>query len=514
MKSRSSILTSCMNIVGRGRGKALVSVGGLSILGLMLSMLTQITISSYLGTSVELDAYWIAFSWIGLASFFVTPMREALTPLVFARLEDNHPQAMEYLGKGLGLMMICLALTCAITVGIAAYLYVFNSPETPNGRVALPLAFLAPAVIVYSLSETLNSLLPCYNRPIIQQGMRLWGNTTMLLTILLLVKLLGVLAIALGFVFGQTVMLVMQWRTLVRFGMDIHFRWPSGLDRDFILTSGVLIVSYLVAQSYGFVEKLAFAHMQDGLVSAYLYASTLLNGLVTLFGAVTATVLFPSLLQSASKKDYVEMARLLGRAGHWLIFLTVGCCSASWILAPQIIQIIFMRGHFHADSVALTVTAFHMVIFATVPMVMMAVLWRALMAMPQGKGVGMATSSLGVSIAGAIVISIALQINNRTLLLSSAVIANSIGAGISLIWVLKNLGASGRGLQGKLLRALTVGGAAIPAAWVGQYVADQFSSAEVKIGCAGFAFAILYVVLCFCIGGLPEGLHLRFSETD
>ena len=505
MPDSTSVLLRLRGMLG-GRRSALLGVGGLSVLGLMLSMLTQITISSYLGTSVELDAYWIAFSWIGLASFFVTPMREALTPLVFAHLEPDPSLAMEYLGKGLGLMLICLIVAFAAILGVAVYLYGGDPVTSAYARVALPLACLAPAVLVYSLAETLNTLLPCYNRPVLQQGMRLWGNATVLLTIVLCVKTLGVLAIALGFVLGQSLMLLMQWRTLAALGMRVHFRWPSALDRGFVVTSGALIVSYLVSQSYGVVEKLAFAHMQDGLVSAYQYATTLLNGLVTLFGAVTATALFPSLLRSGAKGNVDEMADLLGRASHWLIFLTVGVCSATWILSPQIVEIIFMRGHFRADSAALTVTALQMVIFATVPMVLMALLWRALLSLPQSKGIGMAASGLAVSLTGVVVVSVALQLHSRTVLLAAAVISNSIGVGVSLFWVLKNTGPAGRRLLHNLLRAAVVGICALPSGWGGQWVADQFDGAELKILTGGTAFATGYLVLCFLTKALPKGL--------
>ena len=493
------LLVRLRGLMGGGRRGALLGVGGLSCLGLLLSLATQMTISAFLGTSVELDAYWIAFAWLNFIIFFVTPLREALTPLVFAKLESDHDHAMDSLANGLGLIVLGLAGATLVTLVIVLVLSLNPHVPPAYARAAMPMLWLVPAIFLYALAETLNSLLSCYGRPVLQQGVRLGWNVTMLAVIVLLVQWLGVMSIALGFVLGQAVMVGLQWRILTRLGMRLQVRWPRQLDRGFLVTGGSLIVSYFLTQSYGVVEKLAFAHMQDGLVSAYQYALTLLNGLVTLFGAVSATALFPSLLQSGAKGALDEMGALLGRAIHWLLFLTVWLCGGTWVLAPQIVQIMFMRGHFSAESADLTTFCLRMVIFVTVPMSVMALLWRALLALPRGRAVGMAVSTAMVAVTGMLMLGLATWVNDRTLLLSQALVANLAGIAVCLFWVRRG-GVRMPGLRRVLLVLLWV----VPAAWMGLQAGQMLTHPLLVILVGGAVFTVCYGGLCYVSHVFPR----------
>ena len=491
-------------ILGGGKRAALLGVGGLSALGLALSLLTQIVTSGVFGTSGELDGYWIAYSWVMLATFYVAPFREALTPAVFSRLSQDVESASKYLAAALGWLGLALAISLSAVVAVA--FGVMNSAwgQSHYAHVALPLLYLAPAVIIASMAEVLNSLLSCFNRPMLQQGVRSWALGIMLITILALVKVLGVQAIAIGFVVGQTMMLVIQWRRLTQLGLRPHFAWPTMLDRSFVVLGGVLVFVYLAAQAYGVFEKLAFAHMQIGLVSAYQYAVTLTNGFITLFGAVTGTALFPSLLQSGAKGNHGEMAQLLAKACHWQIFLTAGVCTATWVLAPEIVHIIFVRGNFSAQSASMTAQALRMAVFTTIPISLTVLLGRVLLSLRHEKGMGFALVGGITAMVGMLVIAVALVIDSKTLLMAHWLLSNLAGACVSMFWVLKQLGADGLLVLRKLRPTLLIAVSALASGWLSQLVIGYFSGAFVVVLVGGSIFVSSYGILCFVSGAFPK----------
>ena len=503
MTAKRRIMTRISGLLGGTRRMALIGVGGFAAAGLLLSLMTQILISRVFGTSPELDGYWIAYSWILLATFYVTPFREALTPIFFSKMSTDVQAASDYLANALGWVLSGLAVSLLVIMVIAGFLVFHPNGFESYAHVALPLMCLAPAILTASLADILTSLVSCCNRPIFQQGTRLWATGAMFLTILLLGRELGVLSIALGFVIGQLLLVIVQWHFLSRQGICPRFRRPTGLDRGFVVLGGAFLFVSLGAQLYGVIEKLAFANMQSGLVSAFQYAVTLSNGFFSLFGAVSAVALFPSFLVSGAKCDHQDMAQLLSKACHWLIFLTAGVSTATCFFSDEIVHLLFLRGQFSAESAVLTANALQLAVFTTIPLSLMALFSRALLSLQHESGLGFALIGGVIVLTGIADIAVALFFGSKTILMAHWLLSNLVGMVMSYTWVLKQLGRDNLPLRQILKPVLLVAPCAAFSGWLGKQGAGYFDHPIAILAVGGSLFLIAYAVTCRLSGALP-----------
>jgi len=488
-----------------GRLGALAGVTGLSALALLLSLGTQIEISKHLGTSAALDGYLLAYTIVMFTTFYVAPVREALAPVFFDYLQKSPQQAQRFLAPLLGWMIIGLSLSVLAALAIAFLLGRGWIPVTaPARRYALDvIVWLIPAVFLSGFSEILNGLFACYDRPVLQQASRVILPAAMLAAIVLLIDGYGVRALVAGVVAGQAAMLVAQWMLLAKFGLRVRIGWHARLESRLLTMVSALALTYLAAQLYALIERLALSSTAAGLLAAFNYGVVLTNVAVAMLGLTITNTIYPRLLAAANAEDRAATGRLVSIALQWLMFLSLGLALLGFIFAPEVVELVFARGRFDAASIAITTATLRAAVFSCAPIGVQLLIGRLLIAAHRSRALG--ATGAAVAITGIATIMLAMALKSRELLIAHWLIANLVGAIVALTLVRRFLAEAAGDLApalGSVLRQTAVAGALCCLAWRLPLWSGHISTWPTLLLGTPLVL-VIYVLACWAVRAIP-----------
>lgn len=407
----------------------------------VFSFASQIVISYFYGTSAELDAYWAALAIINLLIFPIHPFRESLVPEIHRRsLEDSPKNASDYFSKALTLILMIALFGLGLSFLFPHFLsglVVSSTSEQLRALVSEQLLWLAPAIILLAISETFNSLLASYQAVILQSASRLLAAGSTLAIIATMAGVVGIQALALGFIGGQLITVIALYMVIRKHGLCYRFAWPSNLGKTFFTLSGALLINYSASQIYSIYEKYIFSGFTKGLISAFQYGVSLTNVLITILGLSLANVFWPRFLGYAAKNDLEKAAQDTSIALK-IILIGMGIiCSIIYCNASTIIEVLFVRGAFDSESALKTSQALRAAIFTAIPIAGAALLGRALISFGAAKS--LMYIGLSIAISGVGVLSLAQLIGSDQIAMSHWFIANLIGFILSVFLFLRIL---------------------------------------------------------------------------
>jgi putative peptidoglycan lipid II flippase len=485
--------------------RSLIGIAGLSLLGVMLSFGVQLSISKHFGTSIALDGYLLAYTIAMFTTFYVGPVRDTLGPQFFKRLRNGPREAEEFLQPILGLTAIALGLSmlAALVVRLALQFGWIAISPTLQPYVLEAILWLTPAVFLFAASEILNALFACYDRPVLQQAVRIVAPCAMILSVNLAANSWGVAAIAFGVVLGQLAMVIVQWCLLARMGLRVKLGWPARLDANFVIMAGALFANYSAAQLYALAERLALSSFEVGLLSAFNYGVALTNVVITMLGLTIANVIYPMLLVAGTSEDRARTAHLVSDALQWVVFLGVGAALVISVLANEITSILFQRGRFDATSVVMTSDTLRATVFACVPVGVYTLASRALLAAHSSKAIAVAGTVIAAT--GIAVVSVGSLLASRSVLISHWLVANTIGAFVALAFLRYVLGQNGNEMLARSFVSLWPVSVACCCMLVASHFAPWSNIASPLIAVATLAPTILaiYLFACWVLRALP-----------
>lgn len=483
----------------------------------VFSFASQIVISYFYGTSAELDAYWAALAIVNLLIFPIHPFRESLVPEIHRRsLEDSQKNASDYFSKALTLILMIAVVGLGLSFLIPhllSGLVVSSTSEQLRSLVSQQLLWLAPAIILLAISETFNSLLASYQAVILQSVSRLLAAGSTLAIIAIMAGVVGIHALALGFMGGQLITVIALYMVIRKHGLRYRFAWPSNLGKAFFTLGGALLINYSAGQIYSIYEKFIFSGFSKGLISAFQYGVSLTNVLITILGLSLANVFWPRFLGYAAKNDLEKAAQDISLALKAILLGMGIICSIIYCNADTIINLLFVRGAFEAESARLTSQALRATIFTAVPIAGASLLGRALISFGASKNL----MYIGLSIAtsGFAILSFAQLINSPEIAMSHWAVANLIGFIISTIFFLRILN---RPIQKyiqiswwgiRFVIALTI------AINLTQYILYMFFGSTLSIIVSFSSSLTFLVIICPLVWslGLTKGLEVLFRAV-
>lgn len=165
--------------------------------------------------------------------------------------------------------------------------------------------------------------------------------------------------------------------------------------------------------------------MQPGLVASYQYSVALVNVLISLLAFPLANLLWPRFLAQASHEGVDAMLLTAARVVAPLTLILLACCSFTERFAVEFVQLLFARGSFDSASVAQTSQALRATVFAAIPISLVTIFGRILLA--QGRGRAMVVGGAGLTLSGMGVLLLAGLLGSVTLAQWHWVIGNTIG---------------------------------------------------------------------------------------
>lgn len=339
-----------------------VAVGTLA--GLLLGFLRDIVIAGRFGASSQIDAFLVAQAVMNLVLGLIAgALAKAVVPVVARSVEHGRP--------GDGAASLRVALTVATVVLTAGGLLMWLAApavisvlapgfdrSTANLAVELTRILLVATVFVAGT----NILAGAAQAHRIFLWSALQGvpfNLAVIAAAVFLSAFLGVHALAVGFVVGSVLRLLLQFVPLRRLGVrlvpsfrlrDPGFREIAGLVPGLLVTSALSNVNTLVDRAVG-------STVGEGSISALNYAARLLSVPQALLVVALVTTLYPAFSAATAPERRGELAELVRRGSAVLLALLVPVVVVLVLAGDAVVVLVFGYGEFDDRAVGLTAAA-------------------------------------------------------------------------------------------------------------------------------------------------------------
>lgn len=492
-------------------------IAGITALSRVGGFLREAVIAGVFGASAGVDSYLVAQSIPNviialLSTAVVTSMLPALTEDV-ARGERP---AADRTFSTVGTVVILALVPATVLLIIAAPAVVrLLAPGFPAEQVVLTVRLariVLLATLLVAATNLLTAMLHAHRRHVWPSLEGLPFNAVMIGAALVLGPVLGVEALAIGFVVGSGARLVLQVAglrgTRVRLAPRLDWSEP-GVRRAFGLLPTVLL-SHTVSNVNHIVDRVVASTLRAGSIAALGFGHRLVTLPHGLLSQALIQVLYPSLSARIATEGAQAGARLLRRGTVMLTLVLAPIALLLTVESATIVSVVYGRGRFGAQDVTLTAAALAAfapgLVFAGVRDVAL----RGLYAVNDRRmPVIAALAGAAANIAGDVTLGPLLGVTGLAL-------ATSGSQAVSCVAALRGLARDRGGLRLRgLVRSLApVAGAATLAAvamiGVGQWwpAATSTVAGLVRLGAVGAAGVAVHLVTLHLLG-VPELTELR-----
>lgn len=353
--------------LAKSAGTVGIAVMASRILGLVRDQV----MAHLFGTNLAQDAFALASRIPNLVRdlFAEGAMSAAFVP-TFTRYLKNHGRDAAWRLGNLVLNALILVTSCFVVLGILfaePLLSLLETPTTPDEVLRLSLAvqmtpivmpFLTLVAIAVALGGMLNALrrffVPALSPAIFNVGVLLSA-----ITIVPICVRLGyhpIFGIAFGTLVGGIGQIVIQLPLLHREGFRyrpiLSFRDPA--MREILALMGPGTLGLAAAQVNLLVNTWLAWDQGEGALSALGFAFRLMYLPIGLFGVSVATAALPEIARQANAGAMADLRRTVSSSLRMMLMMSVPATIGLVALAGPIVEFIFQRGAFTAESTRLT----------------------------------------------------------------------------------------------------------------------------------------------------------------
>jgi len=341
------------------RSTALVM--GLALLAKATGLLREVIVASWFGTSPEMDAFIVAGTIASLIFVWIhNPIQVVVVPL-FTQQLTAHGERSAWQGASVIMNTLVLVLIVLVAVGwiLSPQLVSLVAPgfaDSNQGLAANLTRIMLLTVVLLGVAKLLSAFLYSYQR-FGRPGMTSTvDNLVIIPSIVLLAPVLGIHSLAVSAIVGAVAQVLVQapvvWRNRHHYTTGLDFRNPI-LHR-----MGRMSLPLLVGTGSAGLSKISdriFASLlQSGSLSALAYGHQLTYATFQLFVSPLTTVLFPALARTAGRRDYHTLGQSLFKSLKVLFWLVLPISLGIVLLSQPLVRLIYHRGAFNEESVALT----------------------------------------------------------------------------------------------------------------------------------------------------------------
>ena len=345
---------------------------GLSFLGSrLLGVARTAVIADQYGTSVELDAFWVAMRLPDLVFQLLAgaTLASAFIP-VYARALQNRGERSAWRLASIVLNWVLIG-TIALSVGVffaAEWIVPALAPGLGEDS-GIQDAIIDDAVfltrvlllspILFAVSGMLTGILHARRHFLLPAISPMLYNLAIILGALLLPGELGVEALVIGVVAGSGLHLMIQLPALSTAlarsggGLGLHFDLGDVEAREVLRLMGPRMLGLAAAQINLIVLTFFGSLVGDSSISALNFAWLLLMFPVGLFGMSMATAVFPSLAERAATGGPGAVNALVSQTLRFTLFLAIPASVGMLLLRDSIVATLLEHGAFDATATQL-----------------------------------------------------------------------------------------------------------------------------------------------------------------
>ena len=345
---------------------------GLSFLGSrLLGVARTAVIADQYGTSVELDAFWVAMRLPDLVFQLLAgaTLASAFIP-VYARALQNRGEQSAWRLASIVLNWVLIG-TIALSVAVffaAEWIVPALAPGLGEDS-GIQDAIIDDAVfltrvlllspILFAVSGMLTGILHARRHFLLPAISPMLYNLAIILGALLLPGELGVEALVIGVVAGSGLHLMIQLPALSTAlarsggGLGLHFDLGDVEAREVLRLMAPRMLGLAAAQINLIVLTFFGSLVGDSSISALNFAWLLLMFPVGLFGMSLATAVFPSLAERAATGGPSAVNALVSQTLRFTLFLAIPASVGMLLLRDSIVATLLEHGAFDATATQL-----------------------------------------------------------------------------------------------------------------------------------------------------------------
>ena len=322
--------------MGKNILKATSAVAAVMLLSKVLGFLRQSIVANVYGSNTATDIYFVSSEFmINLSAAFTTALTTALvTVYISIALNQGKPAAGKVASRVLSLFLMGAAV-------VVVLLDLF-APQVGW--------LLAPAYTA-AVQNANDIFIPG----------KLYGviyNPVAIFFMLALGERLGLSALVYAYYIANVIQVVcLHWRSrkFYRYIPSLNLR-DENVRKVWRLALPVL-VSNVVIQLNGVVDKAICSYLGEGMASSYTYANTLEQFVTGTFTATINLILLSRFAEIAARKDQKVMKRMLTQSATMMILILAPVALITVLSAGDIVSLVYYRGEFTLENVHSTTLA-------------------------------------------------------------------------------------------------------------------------------------------------------------
>lgn len=337
----------------------LVTIFGVTVLSKALGFLSQVLVTSLVGTTRQADTYYFAFSIVNIVSGLVVGSAGfVLIPLYIEKKErEGIASANEFANAVLTCLFLILALLSVLMVLLAGPLVgaLGRFPEDLRPLAIQVFAVTAPLAAFTGAVQLLMAVAQARKRFVAPASMGVLHSVVFMTVLIFAWKRLGVYALVLGITASVLLQAVVM---LARLAKDGKVRPSLCLPRDEIrhiaLLTWPLLFSQVLSTIQVVISRNVASALIAGSVAALAYAEALKAVFLDLCVVPVAQISLPHFSEKIARQEGPAAWEQLQGSLAALWFLVTPVVVLLWVLSSPLVQVFYQRGAFTAQSTALT----------------------------------------------------------------------------------------------------------------------------------------------------------------
>ena len=325
----------------------------------IFGFLREIIIASYYGTTLSTDAFFvaqniptIAFAAIGAA------ISVAVIPIYTKLLKKDKNQASYFINNLMTLSIILTTFLMIICIIFSKQIVFLVAPSLSGDGMELAskiLKILSITIYFTMFSYILGGMLNSKNKFYVPQLAAIPYNIISVLFVMILSKKLDIWALVIGTIIGmllQTIVHIIPITKFNKYKFIVDFK-EKNLKKLWML-SWPMVVTVLFQQLNLVVDKNLASGFAVGSISAINYSNRIVGIIYGIFSVSLMTVLYSKFNEFIIDKKKSNVFSLLIKSLNIVLLVTLPFTIISLIFNSSVVSIVFGRGAFDANSVAMT----------------------------------------------------------------------------------------------------------------------------------------------------------------
>lgn len=342
-----------------------VTVGGATLGSRAFGFIRETLMAAALGSGPMADVFYAAFRFPNLFRrlFAEGAFNAAFVPLFAKEIEANGVQGAKRFSEEVFGVLFTALLLITIVMELAMPLLVrwiiapgFESGSEQYWTTVKMAAVMFPYLMCMSLTAMMSGMLNSLHHFFAAAIAPVFFSFAMI-AVLFYSLYVDAAAVDTAWYLSWAVLVAgilqlgMVYAGVLHAGMSIGFRWPKmtpNVKRLLILavpaaiTGGITQINQIIGQ--------AIASGKVGAISALQYADRIYQLPLGVVGIAVGVVLLPELARALKSGHMKEAGHIQNRSIEFVLFLTLPAALAIWILAPDIIRVLYERGAFTTQN--------------------------------------------------------------------------------------------------------------------------------------------------------------------